>query len=86
MPPLPYCRPVSSGLCGRREAAILTGYGAEDRIMPEIATIPAPRLSRPLLIVAGVSAILLAMTGALWVHYGTAVFYEMIVAGIAACF
>jgi len=22
---------------------------------------------------------------ALWAHYGTAVFYEMIVAGIAAC-
>jgi hypothetical protein len=22
---------------------------------------------------------------ALWLHYGTAVFYEMIVAGIAAC-
>jgi len=29
--------------------------------------------------------IVLAATVALWAHYGTAVFYEMIVAGIAAC-
>jgi hypothetical protein len=27
----------------------------------------------------------LAGTVALWAHYGTAVFYEMILAGIAAC-
>jgi hypothetical protein len=31
------------------------------------------------------AAIMLAGTLALWAHYGTAVFYEMIVAGIAAC-
>jgi hypothetical protein len=30
-------------------------------------------------------AILLVATVALWVRYGTAVFYEMIVAGLAAC-
>jgi len=30
-------------------------------------------------------AILVAATLALWVHYGSAVFYEMIVAGIASC-
>jgi hypothetical protein len=29
--------------------------------------------------------VLLAGTVALWAHYGTAVFYEMIIAGIAAC-
>lgn len=29
---------------------------------------------------------LVALTGMLWVHYGTAVFYETIVAGLAACF
>ena len=27
----------------------------------------------------------LAGTAALWAHYGTAVFFEMVVAGIAAC-
>lgn len=41
--------------------------------------------SRALLIGAGVAAALIAATGALWAHYGTAVFYEMIVAGIALC-
>ena len=42
-------------------------------------------VSPPLLIIAAVVGILLAGTVALWAHYGTAVFYEMIVAGIAAC-
>ncbi len=41
--------------------------------------------SRPLLIAAAVAGVLLAATVALWTHYGTAVFYEMIVAGLAAC-
>jgi hypothetical protein len=36
------------------------------------------------LIAAG-AGVLVAGTVALWAHYGTAVFYEMIVAGIAAC-
>lgn len=43
-------------------------------------------LSRPLLIIAGVFIVLIAGTVALWAHYGTTVFYEMILAGIAACF
>jgi hypothetical protein len=42
-------------------------------------------VSRATLIAAGVAIVLVALTGALWVHYGTAVFYEMIVAGIALC-
>ena len=53
--------------------------------MPDTATAPTLRLSRPLLIVAAAVAVLLAATTALWAHYGTAVFYEMIVAGLAAC-
>jgi hypothetical protein len=32
------------------------------------------------------AGVLAAATAALWVHYGTAVFYEMILAGINACF
>ena len=36
-----------------------------------------------LLVGAGV---LVAATAALWAHYGTQVFYEMIVAGLDACF
>jgi hypothetical protein len=53
--------------------------------MSNTVTHSGPRLSPPLLAVAAVVAILLGGTVVLWVHYGTAVFYEMIVAGIAAC-
>jgi hypothetical protein len=43
--------------------------------------------SRPVLLgLAAVAGVLAAGTAALWMHYGTAVFYEMIVAGINACF
>ena len=35
---------------------------------------------------AAAAGLLAAATAALWAHYGTAVFYEMIVAGINACF
>jgi hypothetical protein len=41
---------------------------------------------RPLLVVAAVVGVLIAATLALWAHYGTAVFFEIIAAGIAACF
>ena len=53
--------------------------------MSDTASAISPRLSRPLVIVAAAVGVLCAGTGALWAHYGTAVFYEMIVAGIAAC-
>lgn len=46
---------------------------------------PAPHL-RGLLVAAAVFGLLIAGTLAMWGHYGTAVFYEMIVAGFAACF
>jgi hypothetical protein len=48
---------------------------------------PSRRLA-PAMAVAGVAlgvAILLG-TLVLWFHYGTAVFFEMIASGIAACF
>jgi hypothetical protein len=54
--------------------------------MPDSMAAPTPRFSRPLALVAAVVALLLAGAAALWAHYGTAVFYEMILAGIAACF
>ena len=55
--------------------------------MSETST-PSPQFgSRPLLIGAAIVAIMLVGgTVALWAHYGSTVFYEMIVAGIAACF
>ena len=54
--------------------------------MDETAPGSEPGISRPLLLIAAVIGIMLAGTVALWAHYGTAVFYEMIVAGLAACF
>jgi len=54
--------------------------------MADAATASPTRMSRPLLLVAAVVGALLAGTVALWAHYGTAVFYEMILAGLAACF
>jgi hypothetical protein len=54
--------------------------------MPDIAA-DSPRALRPVvLVLALVAGVLLAATMALWAHYGTAVFYEIIAAGIAACF
>jgi hypothetical protein len=53
--------------------------------MPETASAATSPISRPLILIAAAVGILLAGTLALWAHYGTAVFYEMIVAGIAAC-
>jgi hypothetical protein len=44
-----------------------------------------PRFSRPLAVVTAAVLLLIAGTLALWAHYGTAVFYETILAGIAAC-
>ncbi len=52
----------------------------------ETAPETGPGISRPLLAVAAALGVMLAGTVALWAHYGTAVFYEMIVAGLAACF
>jgi hypothetical protein len=53
--------------------------------MPETVSAATPLLSRPLVLIAAAGGVLLAGTVVLWAHYGTAVFYEMIVAGIAAC-
>jgi hypothetical protein len=54
--------------------------------MPETVSAATSLHSRPLImIIAAAVGILLAGTVALWAHYGTAVFYEMIAAGIAAC-
>ncbi len=53
--------------------------------MPQTASAPPSSMVRPLLLVAAVVGMLLAGTVVLWAHYGTAVFYEMILAGLAAC-
>jgi hypothetical protein len=40
---------------------------------------------RSLLIAGGAGALLIAAAVALWVRYGSGVFYEMIAAGVAWC-
>ncbi|MBX9829645.1 MAG: hypothetical protein K2Y27_32220 [Xanthobacteraceae bacterium] len=55
---------------------------AEELTNSEIA---APSRSA-LLAAASIVGVLLAGTVALWVHYGTAVFFETIRAGLIACF
>ncbi len=52
--------------------------------MPE--AIATPRRALPIVILAAVAGLLLAASLALWAHYGTAVFFEMIRAGFIACF
>lgn len=43
--------------------------------------------ARPLAVGLAIAAgLIVAATVALWVHYGTAVFYETILAGLNACF
>ena len=52
--------------------------------MPAVAN--ASLSTRPFVVLAAVAGLLIAATLVLWVHYGTAVFFEIIAAGIAACF
>jgi hypothetical protein len=48
---------------------------------------PARKLAQVIVVAgAGLGAALLAGALVLWFHYGTAVFFEMISSGIAACF
>ena len=51
------------------------------------AALPPPRHAGALALMgAGLAAVLLLGALALWFHYGTAVFFETIAAGIAGCF
>jgi hypothetical protein len=51
------------------------------------ATIP-PRRAAQVIVMGGAGLGVVALLGALalWFHYGTAVFFETITAGISACF
>jgi hypothetical protein len=55
--------------------------------MPEVAADTPRFAARPAaLALALLVGALVAATLGLWAHYGTAVFYEIIAAGIAVCF
>jgi hypothetical protein len=54
----------------------------------ELPAVRSPRGIVPAIVagIAGLGAALLLGALVLWFHYGTAVFFEMIASGIAACF
>jgi hypothetical protein len=51
-----------------------------------VTTTTTTSYARPLLLLAGVGGAVMAATLALWAYYGTAVFFEIVQAGWAACF
>jgi hypothetical protein len=51
-----------------------------------VSVLMASTLTRPLLWLALLGTVLVAATLALWAYYGTAVFFEMVRTGWAACF
>ena len=53
--------------------------------MPQYQTLASRRVPRSAVIIAVPVTLLLVATIVLWAHYGTAVFFEMIVSGIASC-
>jgi hypothetical protein len=58
---------------------------APNNVLP--ATPPKARLAAVIVWSAATAGIVaVAAAAALWTYYGTAVFFEMIAAGIAACF
>jgi hypothetical protein len=50
------------------------------------ATRPISEATRPVLLLGGAGALLMAVTLGLWGWYGTTVFFEVLRAGWAACF
>ena len=55
--------------------------------MPDSAISPMPVRFRPAVWASvGIVGVMVAGTILLWAHYGSAVFFEMIMAGLAACF
>jgi hypothetical protein len=52
--------------------------------MVEIAS--SLRTNGPPLILAAVAGVLVAGASALWLYYGSTVFFEIVVAGLQACF
>jgi hypothetical protein len=59
-----------------------TSVRAPAALQPQRSSVAAAIILGGVLIVAG----LLLVASVLWVKYGTAVFFEMIASGIAACF
>jgi hypothetical protein len=54
----------------------------------QIPTTMPPRRAAQVIVIGGAGLGVVALLGSLvlWFHYGTAVFFETLVAGISACF
>ena len=57
-----------------------------ERLMPNTAALSSARIPAALVAGAMIVAVLAATAGTLWAYFGTAVFTEMILAGVAYCF
>ena len=57
-----------------------------DRSSTEMVEVLSPWRGGVIALAAGLAGLLLAAAALLWVHYGTAVFFETIRAGFVACF
>jgi hypothetical protein len=71
-------------VAGRADRSYVSDMPGHDVPAGITARPPGPRLLVP--IAAAAAGVLLAATLVLWARYGGAVFYEMILAGIALCF
>ena len=54
--------------------------------MPNTAAVSSARMPATLVAAVMIAAVLIAAGGTLWAYFGTAVFYEIILAGLAYCF
>jgi hypothetical protein len=71
----------------RNRAYVIAEFPRRLLVMPDSAVSPMPTRFRPAVwLGVGIVGAIVAATVLLWAHYGSAVFFEMIMAGLAACF
>ena len=75
-------------LAARRNPAYLNRMVQPVSAQPRQIVVPAEGRVASVILwgAAGIGGLAILAAGGLWFHYGTAVFFEMIAAGIAACF
>ena len=75
-------------LAGRRNPAYFNPMVQPISVQPHDVATPAQGRAASVILwgAAGVGGLALLAAAVLWFHYGTAVFFEMITAGISACF
>jgi len=75
----------SMGVVGRDDLAYVRTEQASGREMPQTTRLRLSPVPRPVIAAGAVFGVLVATALALWGYYGSAVFFETIAAGIAAC-